>query len=114
MSSIHVISWNVNGLNGQIKHTACLALLRRQHVDDAFIQEFHLRTTDVRCFSNKHYYVAASAPLGTKTRGSLVVLKHNLSVTILEKFGSEDGRISYLKTIWVQICFYFCLRSIPI
>lgn len=48
---------------------------------------------------NKHYYVAASASLDTKTRGSLVVLKRNVSMTILEKFGSEDGRIYYIKTI---------------
>lgn len=48
MSSIHVISWNVNGLNGQIKRTACLDILRRQNVDVAFIQESHLRTINVR------------------------------------------------------------------
>lgn len=54
---MHVISWNANRLNGQIKRTACLDLLRR-HVDVAFIQEAHLRTTDVRRFSNKHNYVA--------------------------------------------------------
>uniref|UniRef100_A0A8C4EGH5 Endonuclease/exonuclease/phosphatase domain-containing protein n=1 Tax=Dicentrarchus labrax TaxID=13489 RepID=A0A8C4EGH5_DICLA len=77
LSHVHVISWNVNGLNGQIKRTACSDLLRRQH----------------------HYYVAASASLDTKTRGSLVVLRHNLSITILEQFGSEDGRISYIKAI---------------
>lgn len=99
MSSIHVISWNVNGLNGQIKRTACLDLLRRQRVDVAFIQESHFRTVHVRCFSNKHYCVAASASLDTKTRGSLVVLKCNLSMNIIEKFDSEDGRISYIKTI---------------
>lgn len=96
---MHVISWNVNGLNGQIKRTACLDLLRRQHVDVAFIQESHLRSIDVRRFSNKHYYVAASASLDTKTRGSLVVLRRNLSITILGQFGSEDGRISYIKSV---------------
>lgn len=96
---MHVISWNVNGLNGQIKRTACLDLLRRQHVDVAFIQESHLRTIDVRRFSNKHYHVAASASLDIKTRGSLVVLRRNLPITVLGQFGSEDGRISYIKTI---------------
>ena len=37
--------------------------------------------------------------LDTKTRGSLVVLRRNLSITILGQYGSEDGRISYIKTI---------------
>ncbi len=49
--------------------------------------------------SNEHYYVATSASLDTKTRGSLVVLRCNLSITILGQFGSEDGRISYIKTV---------------
>lgn len=98
MCSIHVISCNVNGLNGQFKRTACLDLLRRQRVDVAFIQESHLRSIDVNRFANKHYYVAASASLNTRTRGSLVVIKRNLSITVLEKYGSDDGRVSYIKT----------------
>lgn len=35
----------------------------------------------------------------SKIRGSLVVLKRSLSITILDTFGSEDGRISYIKTV---------------
>lgn len=96
---LHVISWNVNGLNGQIKRTACLDLLCRQLVDIAFIQESHLRTADAHRFANKHYYVAASASLKSKTRGSLIVLKRNLSLYILDTFGSEDGRVADIKTI---------------
>lgn len=35
----------------------------------------------------------------SKTCGSLVVLKRFLTKTIPDKFGSEDGCISYIKTI---------------
>lgn len=84
-----------------------------QQVDVAFIQESHLRTTDARCSSNKHYYVAASASLDTKTRGSLVVLRRNLSITTLGQFGSEDGKISYIKTIISGCRFAFILAMLP-
>uniref|UniRef100_A0A3B4XFD1 exodeoxyribonuclease III n=1 Tax=Seriola lalandi dorsalis TaxID=1841481 RepID=A0A3B4XFD1_SERLL len=97
MCSIHVISWNINGLNGQFKYTASLDLLHRQRVDVAFIQESHLRSIDINRFTNKHHYVAAS--LDTKTRGSLVVLKCNLPITVMEKYGGDDGRVSYIKTV---------------
>uniref|UniRef100_A0A3B4V253 exodeoxyribonuclease III n=1 Tax=Seriola dumerili TaxID=41447 RepID=A0A3B4V253_SERDU len=99
MCSIHFISWNINGLKGQFKRTPCLDLLHRQRVDVAFIQESHLRSIDINRFTNKHYYVAASTSLDTKTRGSLVVLKRNLPITVLEKYGGDDGRVSYIKTI---------------
>uniref|UniRef100_A0A3B3XBS5 exodeoxyribonuclease III n=1 Tax=Poecilia mexicana TaxID=48701 RepID=A0A3B3XBS5_9TELE len=91
--------WNVNGLNGQIKRAACLDFLRRHSVDIAFIQESHLRSVDTQRFANKFYYTVASASLSSKNRGSLIVIKHNLSLNILGKYVSEDDRVSYIKTI---------------
>lgn len=70
----------------------------------------HLRTIDVCRFSNKHYNVAASALLDTKTRGSL---RRNLAITILGQFGGEDGRISYIKTKYLDanlLLFQFILH----
>lgn len=97
LENLHIISWNVNGLNGPIKRTACLDYLHRHQVDLAFIQESHLRKPDVQRFSNKFYYVAASSSLNSKSRGTLVVLKRKLSLNILEKYSCEDGRVSYIK-----------------
>lgn len=51
--------------------------------------------------------MVASASRVTKTRGSLVELKRNLSISILDKSGSEDGRISYIKTIIAGCKFAF-------
>lgn len=99
MTTLQLASWNTNGLNGPVKRAACLDLLRRNHIDIAFIQESHLKASDVQRFANRHYYVAASASVDSKTRGSLIVLKRSLSITILDKFGSVDGRISYITTI---------------
>lgn len=97
MTSLKLASWNTRGLNGPIKRSVCLDLFRRKNVDIAFVQEFHLKEADVHRFANR--YVAASASFVSKSRGSLVVLKRSLSINILEKFGSSDGRISLIKTI---------------
>lgn len=36
--TLHIVTWNVNGLNNPTKRTACLDYLHRQQVDLAFIQ----------------------------------------------------------------------------
>lgn len=99
MTTLQLASWNTNGLNGPGKRTAYLDLLSNNHIDIAFIQESHLKATDVQRFANRQYYVAASASVDSKTTGALIVLKRSMSITILDEFGSEDGRISYIKTI---------------
>lgn len=67
-------------------------------VDDvAFIQESHLKPADKYRLVNRHYYTAAAA-LNSKSRGALVLLRRSLSLTIIETYGSEDGRIAYIKT----------------
>ncbi|KAI7799912.1 putative follistatin-related protein 5-like, partial [Triplophysa rosa] len=48
---LHIATWNVNGLNSPIKRTACLDYLYRHQVDVAFIQESHLKKSDVQKFS---------------------------------------------------------------
>lgn len=61
------------------------------------IQEFHLRTVEVVALQTRTT-MPASASLDVKTRGSLV-LKRNLSINVLQKFGSKDGGISYIKKV---------------
>lgn len=92
MTKLQFASFNTNGLNNPVKRTACLDLLRTHKVD-------HLRHNDVLRFSNKTYYVAASSSFTSKTRDSLVALRHTLSLTILESYGDGDGPVSYIKTI---------------
>ena len=107
-SSTNVVSWNVNSLNGPVKHAVCLDYLHRHQVDVAFVQESH----NV-CRFDKFYCTAASASVDFKTR---VVFKWNLSLIILGNYGSTDEYISYIKTnhFWTKICFYFyiCTQSI--
>lgn len=49
----------------------------------------------------------------SKPRGSLIVLKRNLLLNILTKYGSEAGRVSYIKTIIAGHKFAFILIYAP-
>lgn len=42
----------------------------------------------------------------TRTGGSLIVLKRSLSITILNSSGTEDGCISYIKSIIACLLLY--------
>uniref|UniRef100_A0A3P9N2G4 Endonuclease/exonuclease/phosphatase domain-containing protein n=1 Tax=Poecilia reticulata TaxID=8081 RepID=A0A3P9N2G4_POERE len=90
----------INGLNHDLhRRVSCLDFLRKHSVDITFIQESQARSVDMQLFANKFYYTAASASLKSKSKRSLIVLKHNPSLNIVGKYESEDGRISYVKTI---------------
>lgn len=113
MTMITVASWNVNGLNGPVKCSACLDFMKRHEIQVALIQESHLTSQDCHCFANKYYYTAAAASLNSKSCGALVVLKRNLSVNVIETYGSSDGRVAYIKTMLVAISLLF-LFMLPI
>lgn len=47
--------------------------------------------------SFQHYYIAASSSLESISCGVLIVIKHNLNLTITDSYGSPDGCITYIK-----------------
>lgn len=98
MTMITVASWNVNSLNGPVKRSACLDFMKRHEIQVALIQESQLTSQDYHHFANKYYYTAAAASLNSKSCGALVVLNRNLSVNVIETYGSSDGRIAYINT----------------
>ncbi len=98
MSTLHIASWNTTGLNGPTKHSMCLDWLKRHKIDVAFIQESHLKPADKYRLVSRHYYTVAAAAFNSKSRGALVLVRRSLSLTIIESYGSEDGRIAYIKT----------------
>uniref|UniRef100_A0A673MHH2 exodeoxyribonuclease III n=1 Tax=Sinocyclocheilus rhinocerous TaxID=307959 RepID=A0A673MHH2_9TELE len=69
--AIHILSWNVNGLNSPIKRTKCLDYLRCKKVSIALIQESHLKSADVHRFQNKYFKVISSSSAVNKTKGVL-------------------------------------------
>lgn len=112
MTMLHIASWNINGLNAPIKRSMCLDWLRRHKIDVAFIQESHFKHSDKHRLSNRYYYTSAAATFSSKSRGALVVLRRSLSLTIIGSYGSEDGRIAYIKTsIYGQKVAFLCIYA---
>ena len=77
MAIISMASWNINGLNGPIKHFACLDFLNEAwNLGGSY--------SGISSFS-----LIGMIPQLVKLH-SLVVLKHNLSVNIIETYGSTN------------------------
>lgn len=98
MVNISVLSVNIRGLNSAIKRTKFLDSLRRHCVDVALVQESHLKSTDVPRMQNKYYKVVASCSDGTKTKGSLILIKRSLPLVIKKCSNDKSGRLSYFCT----------------
>lgn len=99
MTELNILSCNINGLNGPHKRTGFLELLRQRKVDIALIQESHLRKNDVHRCNNKFYEVVSFAATDNKTKGVLIIVKRKLNISILDKKGDDDGRITCIKTL---------------
>lgn len=73
MMTLQLTSWNVNGINGQNKRVVCFDYFCRHNIDVI---------SHAQRFGNRHYYVAASSSVDSKTRTSLV-RRHSLTWTVL-------------------------------
>lgn len=97
MANLNFISINVRGLNTPQKRTIVLDFLRKRNVDDAMIQESHLRSADVGRFANKVYHTIASSSASTKSKGVMVVCKRYLKFSLIEAWSDKEGRIAIAK-----------------
>uniref|UniRef100_A0A3P8RVB9 exodeoxyribonuclease III n=1 Tax=Amphiprion percula TaxID=161767 RepID=A0A3P8RVB9_AMPPE len=98
MTKLSIASWNINGLNSQLKWSVCLDWVKMHSIDVALIQETHFKHIDKHKLANRYYYTAAAACYNSKSCGVLVLLKRSLSLSIIDCFESDDGRIAYIKT----------------
>lgn len=95
-----------------VKRSMCLDWLKRHRIDVAFIQESRFKHSDKQRLSNRFYYTRAAATFNSKSHGALVVLRSAVSLTILESYESEDGRMAYIKTnILGQKIAFLCVYS---
>lgn len=112
MTTLHIASWNINGLNAPIKRSMCLDWLKRHKIDVAFLQESHFKHSDQQRLSNRYYYTSAAATFNSKSHSALVVLRRSLTLTIIGSYGSEDGWIAYIKTnIYCQKIAFLCIYA---
>lgn len=99
MTSLSVLSWNVQRLNGVSKRAACLNFIEKNYVDVALIQESHLTKKSVKSFSNSNYEVVASSSVDDKTKGVLIVIRRLLDINITDIGSDNEGRIAFVKAI---------------
>ena len=97
MSSLNVLSWNLNGLNSAIKCASCLDTLARYQVEVVILQETHLNESDISRLENQRYRVAAFSPALNKTKGVAIIIDKRLKISIIGKGNDLEGRISFLK-----------------
>ncbi len=97
MHTLNILSLNVNGLNSAVKWTRVLQYLHRKSISCALIQETHLKQTDVACFQNKYYKLAAFSCALNKTKGVLILVNRKLNLTIEHLGSDEKGRFVFIR-----------------
>ena len=110
MTFLNFLTLNVRGLNSPVKRIKCLDYLKRKNVDIAFIQETHLKSSDVNRFQNKNVKVLSSSSASNKTKGTLIVVRRRLELTLRTVGSDNDGRFCY--AVVTLKGSKFCLASI--
>ncbi|XDV29900.1 hypothetical protein PO909_032930 [Leuciscus waleckii] len=94
--ALHILSWNVNGLNSPIKRTKCLDYLRCKKVSFALIQESHLKSADVHRFQNRYFKIISSSSAVNKSKGVLILSRRSTNFSVIRSDGDKEGRITYV------------------
>ncbi len=74
-----------------------LEYLHRKSISCALIQETHLKQSDVACFQNKYYKLAAFSSAQNKTKGVLILVNRKLKLTIEHLGSDEKGRFVFIR-----------------
>uniref|UniRef100_A0A8C1RZA8 Endonuclease/exonuclease/phosphatase domain-containing protein n=1 Tax=Cyprinus carpio TaxID=7962 RepID=A0A8C1RZA8_CYPCA len=81
MSTFNILSWNVRGLNSQVKHT-----------------QTHLKDGDVHRLQNKYYKMLACSCALNKSKGVLILYKRSLSLYVDSMWKDDCGQFVYAAT----------------
>lgn len=92
----NITTWNVRGLNENIKRLQCLDFLRCGRISIAFLQGMHMRSSDVHRIQNKHYKVLAHSCAHNKTKGVVVLMDRRLDVTVGLSGSDSNGRFCFV------------------
>uniref|UniRef100_A0A3Q3G9N1 Endonuclease/exonuclease/phosphatase domain-containing protein n=1 Tax=Labrus bergylta TaxID=56723 RepID=A0A3Q3G9N1_9LABR len=107
MTSLSVLSWNVQGINRITKRTACLEYIDSKKIDIALIQESHLNKESVNNFSNSKYEEVASSSANDKTKVVLIVTRRSLDMNIIDSGNGTEGRIGFIKVVLANVRIVF-------
>lgn len=93
MANYTILSLNVRGLNSPFKYSKVLELLKRKNVDVACLSETHVEPSNVHRMQIKHYIVVASSGDGSKTKGAMILMKHELNLATDKISSNNSGRL---------------------
>ena len=89
---IQFTTWNVKGLNNPIKRSRVLAHLAFLQTDIAFVQETHLRTTDIARMQRGWVGNIFHSKFNTKARGAMILIHKNIPFEANRVIADTNGR----------------------
>lgn len=97
MAKLTILSWNLRGLNTDLKIASSLDIISRKGADIAMFQETHVVEKDICKVKDNNYRVVASSSANNKAKGVIILMRNSLKFHIVDKGNDQDGRIAYLK-----------------
>ncbi len=90
--TLRLVSWNVKGVNSAIKSSKILMHLRDLKADVIFLQETHLRTTDIP--RNKRAWMGHlfHSKFSQRARGAAIIIHKRVMFELTETIIDSNGR----------------------
>ena len=105
--STKIISWNVGGLNGQVKRARVFSHLKHLNTDITFLQETHLRTIDHHRLSKPWIGQIFHSKFDFKTRGAAILINKNVNFIPSNTICDTNGR-------YIIVTGSLCLTSVAL
>uniref|UniRef100_A0A8C6S8Y0 exodeoxyribonuclease III n=1 Tax=Neogobius melanostomus TaxID=47308 RepID=A0A8C6S8Y0_9GOBI len=92
MCDLKIISWNVNGLNNEVKRKSILLYLDREGGDILFLQETHLKKYCNQKLKKDIKGQLFYSALEVSKRGVVIIIKSNINFEKEEVWIDKEGR----------------------
>lgn len=90
-------SWNVRGLRGKVKQRKVFALLKKNRVDVALLQESHLEDREHLKLTHSWAGQAYFSSFTSSSRGVVILINKNLQFKIITCIKDKYGRFVIVK-----------------
>ena len=99
MSSLKIVTFNVNGLAEKVKRRQIFDYIRRKEVDICFLQETHFTKVNQRIVKSELGGNVLFAHGESNARGVAILFRKNFKGKILKEIKSEEGRYLIVKML---------------
>uniref|UniRef100_H3BB68 exodeoxyribonuclease III n=1 Tax=Latimeria chalumnae TaxID=7897 RepID=H3BB68_LATCH len=99
LNTINIISWNVRGIQNQIKRKKILVQLKSLRYNITFLQETHLIPKEATKLKQMWVGDMSYSSFSSKSRGTAILIRRNLPLSILSTNNDLDleGRYSMME-----------------